>query len=90
MKLTTVGIDRAKNLFQVHGIDEDGKVLVEKQLRQDRMATFFVNVPPCLVERRLAVARTTGRASSRRWAISSDDGAAVCQALRQDQQERTR
>src|SRR6218665_1495211 len=49
MKLTTVGIDLAKNVFQVHGIDEHGKVLVKKQLRRDQMATFFVNLPPCLI-----------------------------------------
>lgn len=49
MKLTTVGIDLAKNVFQVHGIDEHGKVLVKKQLRRDQMATFFVNLPPCLL-----------------------------------------
>lgn len=49
MKLTTFGIDLAKNVFQVHGIDEHGKVLVKKQLRRDQMATFFVNLPPCLI-----------------------------------------
>ena len=64
MRLTTVGIDLAKNVFQVHGIDEHGKVLVKKQLRRDQMATFFVNLPPCLLGR-LAAAHTTGRASCR-------------------------
>jgi transposase len=49
MKLTTVGIDLAKNVFQVHGIDEHGKVLLKKQLRRDQVATFFVNQPPCLI-----------------------------------------
>jgi transposase len=49
MKLTTVGIDLAKNVFQVHGIDEHGKVLVKKQLHRDQMAAFFVNLPPCLI-----------------------------------------
>lgn len=49
MKLSTVGIDLAKNVFQVHGIDQRGKVLLKKQLRRDQMATFFVNLPPCLV-----------------------------------------
>lgn len=49
MKLTTVGIDLAKNVFQIHGIDEHGKVLVKKQLRRDQMAAFFINLPPCLV-----------------------------------------
>lgn len=36
-------------MFQVRGIDEHGKVLVKKQLRRDQMATFFVNLPPCLI-----------------------------------------
>jgi transposase len=49
MKLTTFGIDLAKNVFQIHGTDEHGKVLVKKQLRRDQMATFFVNLPPCLI-----------------------------------------
>jgi len=49
MKITTVGIDLAKNVFQIHGIDEHGKAVLKKQLRRDQMATFFVNLPPCLV-----------------------------------------
>lgn len=36
-------------MFQVHGIEQHGKVLVKKQLRRDQVATFFVNLPPCLV-----------------------------------------
>ncbi|SFQ59560.1 hypothetical protein SAMN05216567_12155 [Variovorax sp. OK605] len=46
MKLSTVGIVLVKNVFQVHGIDQHGKLLVKKQLRRDQMATFFVNLPP--------------------------------------------
>ena len=38
MKITTVGIDLAKNVFQVHGVDERGKVVLRKQLRRDQMA----------------------------------------------------
>lgn len=49
MKLATVGIDLAKNVFQVHGIDERGKAVMKKQLRRDQMANFFVNLPPCLI-----------------------------------------
>ena len=49
MKITTVGIDLAKNVFQVHAIDERGKVLVKKQLRRDQMAAFFTNLAPCLI-----------------------------------------
>jgi transposase len=49
MKITTVGIDLAKNVFQVHGIDERGKTVLRKQLRRAQMAVFFGNLPPCLI-----------------------------------------
>lgn len=49
MKVTTVGIDLAKNVFQVHGVDEHGKAVLRKQLRRDQIASFFVNLPPCLI-----------------------------------------
>ena len=49
MKVTTVGIDLAKNLFQLHGVNEHGKVVIKKQIRREQMAEFFVNLPPCLV-----------------------------------------
>lgn len=49
MKITTVGIDLAKNVFQIHGIDEHGKAVLKKQLKRDQMAAFFVNLPPCLI-----------------------------------------
>lgn len=49
MKITTIGIDLAKNVFQVHGVDVHGKVVLKKQLKRDQMASFFVNVPPCLI-----------------------------------------
>jgi transposase len=46
MKITTVGIDLAKNVFQVHGIDERGKAVLCKQLRRTQVAGFFANLPP--------------------------------------------
>ena len=49
MKITTVGIDLAKNVFQVHGIDEHGKAVIKKQLKRDQIAPFFVNLPVCLI-----------------------------------------
>lgn len=45
MKISTVGVDLAKNVFQVHGVDEHGKAVMRKQLRRDQMAAFFVNLP---------------------------------------------
>ena len=49
MKVKTIGIDVAKNVFQVHGVDEDGKVVLRKQLRRSQMMEFFAQRPPCLV-----------------------------------------
>src|ERR1700690_1552242 len=49
MKITTVGIDLAKNLFQIHGVDERGKTVLRKQLRRAQVAVFFGNLPPCLI-----------------------------------------
>jgi transposase len=49
MKITTVGIDLAKNVFQVHGVDERGQVVLRKQLRRAQVAVFFGNLPPCLI-----------------------------------------
>jgi len=49
MKITTVGIDLAKNVLQVHGINEHGKSALKKQLRREQMAAFFVNLPSCLI-----------------------------------------
>ena len=48
-QVVTVGIDLAKNVFQVHAIDADGKVLVKRQLRRDEVLKFFAALPPCLV-----------------------------------------
>ena len=49
MKITTVGIDLAKNVFQIHAVDEQGKTVLKKQLKRDQMAEFFVNLPACLI-----------------------------------------
>ena len=49
MKITTVGLDLAKNVFQVHAIDSDGEVLVRKALRRRQMIPFFNKLEPCLV-----------------------------------------
>jgi len=49
MQITTIGLDIAKNVFQVHGIDGDEKVVVRKQLRRNQVIGFFQDLPPCLV-----------------------------------------
>jgi transposase len=49
MQITTIGLDIAKNVFQVHGIDTTEKVVVRKQLRRGQVMKFFAALPPCLV-----------------------------------------
>jgi hypothetical protein len=49
MQITTIGLDIAKNVFQVHGIDAAEKVVVRKQLRRGQVMKFFEALPPCLV-----------------------------------------
>ena len=49
MDITTIGIDLAKSVFQLHGIDSSGKVLIKKQIKRAQMAEYFVSLKPCLV-----------------------------------------
>src|SRR6266581_8105588 len=49
MQVTTIGVDIAKNVFQVHGIDAAEKVVVRKQLRRSQVLAFFKALPPCLI-----------------------------------------
>jgi transposase len=49
MKITTIGIDLAKEVFQIHGVDDHGKTVLRKQLRRNKMTNFFANLEPCLI-----------------------------------------
>ncbi|MGY4352218.1 transposase [Bradyrhizobium sp. GM7.3] len=47
--ISTVGLDIAKSVFQVHGVDAAGQVVVRRQLRRRYVLAFFQKLPPCLV-----------------------------------------
>ena len=47
--ITTIGLDIAKSLFQVHGIDAAGNVILRRQLRRRYVLTFFQRLQPCLI-----------------------------------------
>lgn len=49
MEIITIGIDLAKNIFQVHGVDDAGKIVVRRALRRKEMLGFFGKLAPCLV-----------------------------------------
>ncbi|MER9338841.1 IS110 family transposase [Mesorhizobium sp. M0293] len=48
-KITTIGQDLAKSVFQVHGITEDGRVVVRRAMRRSQMLDFFSGLEPCLI-----------------------------------------
>lgn len=49
MKISTVGIDLAKHVFSIHGVDDTGKVVVQRELRRSQLLPFFARMPHCLI-----------------------------------------
>lgn len=49
MQVSTIGVDLAKNVFQIHGVDGNGKVVITRQLRRKQVIEFFGKIAPCLV-----------------------------------------
>ena len=49
MKITTLGIDLAKNVFQLHGADEKGKCIFKKKVMRKELSNFITNLPQCTI-----------------------------------------
>jgi transposase len=49
MKVTTIGLDLAKNVFQLHGVDVAGRTVLQKRLRRGSLPAFFEKLPQCVV-----------------------------------------
>ena len=49
MEITTIGLHLAKQVFQVHGVDEAGHVVVQRRLRRAQIITYFTALPSCLI-----------------------------------------
>jgi len=47
--ITTIGIDLAKKVFQIHGVDAESKLVVARKLRRKEVLAFFAKLAPCLV-----------------------------------------
>ena len=86
--ITTIGLDIAKSVFQVHGVDATGQVVVRRQLKRRSVLAFFQKLPPCLVGIEACasshhwVARTSGARPYR-----SADAASLREALCQTAEE---
>ena len=48
-KITTVGLDLAKSVFQVHAADREGRPVVRRKLRRQQVLDFFAKLSPCLI-----------------------------------------
>jgi len=87
MHVTTIGVDLAKRVFAVHGVDHHGKAVLRKTLRREQMVPFFTRLPSCMVAMEACGsahywARTPGILETHREV----DRPAVCQTIRQGQQ----
>ena len=49
MNITTIGVDLAKSVFQVHGVDERGKAVLRRRLKRVEVVSFFARLAPCLI-----------------------------------------
>lgn len=49
MKIATIGLDIAKHVFQVHGVDGEGRVVLRRKVRRDKLLALFIGLEPCLV-----------------------------------------
>ena len=47
--IATIGLDIAKSVFQVHGVDAAGQLVVRRQLKRRHVLAFFAKLPPCLI-----------------------------------------
>ena len=89
MQITTIGLDIAKNVFQVHGIDAKEKVVARKQLRRSQMITFFKALPPCLIGMEAcATAHYWARELTKLGQRGAPNAGEGCEGLRQAQQKR--
>ena len=60
-EMITTGVDLAKSVFQLHGVDAEGRPVLRRQLRRSQILEFFQRQPPCLVAWKPAPAHITGR-----------------------------
>ena len=89
MKITTIGIDLAKAVLQVHGVDKHGKVGLRKQLKRKDVVSFFANLEPCLDRHGSLWERALlGEEALGAGPYGASDGPAVCEAVGEDEQER--
>ena len=71
-EVSTIGLDIAKNVFQVHGVDRTGAVAIRRVLRRSQMLAWFAKLPPVWWGWRRAARPIIGPASGASWGMRCD------------------
>src|SRR5262245_8368923 len=87
-EVTTIGLDLAKHVFQVHGVDAEGGTVLRKQLRRAQVLAFFSRLPPCLIG--LDACATAHYWARELRALGHADAGAIREGVHQAQQARCR
>src|SRR6516225_8039169 len=80
-EVTTIGLDLAKHVFQVHGVDAEGGTVLRKQLRRAQVLAFFSRLPPCLVGLEACATAQYVKAYIKRNKHDAADAEAICEAV---------
>ncbi len=88
MHMTTLGIDVAKNVFQLHGVDARGRAVLSRRVKRQQLLDTVANLPACVIGMEACgSAHYWGRAFEQLGHTVKLMHPEVCQTLRQDQQE---
>lgn len=66
-EVVTIGLDIAKSVFQIHGVDGDGAVVIRKRVSRGKVLEFFADLSPCLVALKPAQQHIIGAVSCNHW-----------------------
>ena len=87
-ELTTIGIDLAKNVFAVHAVDRDGRVVLRRLVGRGKLAELIAQLPPSLIGMESCTGAHEWAAVSGAGSFRASDGTDVCGAISQERQER--
>jgi len=85
-EVVTVGLDIAKSVFQVHAVDAEGVVVVQRKLTRAKLIPFFEKLSPCLIG--IEACATAHQPPDRARPFGEADAAVVCEALSEAAEER--
>jgi transposase len=86
-EVSTIGLDIAKSVFQVHGVDVAGSVVIRKRIGRAKMLEYFGGLPRCLVGIEACPSALLGPRAASAWPPGQTGTAELCEGLPQTQQE---